>query len=684
MIKTLVVDDEPELLEISKIFLEKSGEISVDVADSAQTALDLIKSTSYDVIVSDYDMPGMDGIRFLKKIRDDGGKIPFILFTGKGREEIVIEALNNGATFYLQKGSDITAQYAELISKIRMADRQYRAEQSVQDSHRQMESILSFLPDPTIAIDRGGNLIVWNHAAEEMTGIMAADVLGNNKYSYAVPFYGKPRPLLADLILHPDERLMSTYYHMQEISPRLLIGECQVDLPEGKHLVLWVKATPLYDAEGRVSGAIEIFRDITERVKIISERRAARETLARKNEEILSRNEQLAAIEEELRQTLDELQQSHRLVLENEKKYRALVEALPDALLIHENKKITYGNPAACALFGVGSMAQLSRIPLDTLIGNGTGEAILARSGEICAGKIQAGPQGYTIKKPDGQMIHVEAFFSPVDVEGRVLVQILFHEVTRQKISEEQIGRQHDEVERYAHALARANRNLNLMYSITRHDILNHLTVLTGFMELAGTCITDPVVADYLKKQKCAAQAIYQSILFTRDYQDLGIHDPEWQNLQDLVTCVTAQANAPRIRFIIALDGLEIYADPLLEKVFYNLIDNSLRHGGDVSAVTVSFQKNDRGVLLIYNDNGGGIPTDEKPHIFERGVGKNTGLGLYLVQEILALTDITVRETGEPGHGAQFEMQVPLHSLRFTSVQAPKSKDNVHPNLTSP
>jgi PAS domain S-box len=683
MIRTLVVDDEPALLEISKIFLERSGEITVDTANSAYAALSCMGTVSYDVIVSDYEMPGMDGILLLKKIREGGGKTPFILFTGKGREEIVIEALNCGATFYLQKGADTKTQYAELVSKIRIADRQYRAEQSAEDSHSQMESILSFLPDPTIAIDQTGNLIVWNRAAEEMTGILAADVIGKGNYACAVPFYGKSRPLLANLILHPDERLMSTAYHMREITPRLLIGECEVNLPGGKNLTLWVKATPLYDAEGRVSGAIEIFRDITERVRIISEHRAAREALSRKNEEMLSRNEQLAAIEEELRQTLDELQQSHRLVEENEKKYRALVDALPDALLIHEEGKIVYGNPAACTLFGA-DLHRLVRIPLVSLFGNTTGEILVSLSEDVIAGKTQLCSLEFSLEKPDGKIVWLETTISPVGDNGRTRIQIFFHDITRQKIALEQAASQHSETQQYAHALNRANKNLNLLYAITRHDILNQLTVLTGFMELSSERVTDPVMQDYFKKQKCAAQAIYRNILFTRDYQALGIHEPVWQNLQDLATCITSQANAPGIRFTVTAEGLEVYADPLFEKIFYNLIDNSLRHGKQVSEIAITSKKDESGVTLVYEDNGTGIPPAEKVRIFERGYGKNTGLGLYLVQEILSLTDITIQETGKPGHGARFEIQIPEQSFRYAAVQSPGNNDCASPHPMPP
>ncbi|NLD99668.1 MAG: response regulator, partial [Fibrobacter sp.] len=103
-ISFLYVDDEEELLTIAKLFLERTGEFRVDIAKSAQEVLQSGSLQSYDAIISDYQMPGMNGIEFLKAVRDQDKDIPFILFTGKGREEVVIEAINNGADFYLQKG----------------------------------------------------------------------------------------------------------------------------------------------------------------------------------------------------------------------------------------------------------------------------------------------------------------------------------------------------------------------------------------------------------------------------------------------------------------------------------------------------------------------------------------------------------------------------------------------------
>ncbi len=119
MYTILYVDDEPVLLDVGKHFLERSGEFRVDIITSAPVALTLLNEKAYDAIISDYQMPDMDGIEFLKKIRSSGNAIPFILFTGRGREEVVIQALNEGADFYLQKGGEPKSQFAELSNKIR-------------------------------------------------------------------------------------------------------------------------------------------------------------------------------------------------------------------------------------------------------------------------------------------------------------------------------------------------------------------------------------------------------------------------------------------------------------------------------------------------------------------------------------------------------------------------------------
>jgi CheY-like chemotaxis protein len=142
MITVLYVDDEPGLLEIGKIFLEKIGNFSVETCSSAPEALKLLEQTTYSAILSDYDMPVMNGIQFLKAVRVRYPNLPFVIFTGKGREEVVIEALNNGVDFYLQKGGDIKSQFAELSHKLRRAVEHRQSQRQIRHLAR-LYSILS-------------------------------------------------------------------------------------------------------------------------------------------------------------------------------------------------------------------------------------------------------------------------------------------------------------------------------------------------------------------------------------------------------------------------------------------------------------------------------------------------------------------------------------------------------------
>jgi len=117
--KVLLVDDDPLFLELSKLFLEDFHGITSDTVESAKEALKKLETESYDVVVSDYNMPFMDGIMFLRAIRDQRINIPFILFTGVGKEEIMQKAIENGATSFIQKTGDPKTQCSELSKRIR-------------------------------------------------------------------------------------------------------------------------------------------------------------------------------------------------------------------------------------------------------------------------------------------------------------------------------------------------------------------------------------------------------------------------------------------------------------------------------------------------------------------------------------------------------------------------------------
>ncbi len=266
MLHVLYVDEEPDHLDNSKLFLEATGEFSLDTAVSAQAGLDALEKRAYDAVVSDFQMPGMDGIEFLKAVRSKFGSIPFILFTGRGREEVVIEAINNGTDFYIQKGGDPRAQFAELAHQIRQAVARRTAERSCIESEKRLSDIINFLPDATFAIDKAGTVIAWNRAIEEMTGIAASAVMGKGNYKYALPFYGERRPILIDLIFSsPDE--IRTHYSSIVQDGTMLTAETALPRVRGEPRTLWGKAVPLYNQNGQITGAIESIRDITDRKK---------------------------------------------------------------------------------------------------------------------------------------------------------------------------------------------------------------------------------------------------------------------------------------------------------------------------------------------------------------------------------------------------------------------------------
>jgi PAS domain S-box-containing protein len=322
MYTVLYVDDEESLLEVGKLFLEGDGRFSVDIITSSPAALSLMEKKNYDAIISDYQMPEMDGIEFLKRVRNAGNQIPFILFTGRGREEVVIQALNEGADFYLQKGGDTVPQFAELAHKVRLAVEQRRAESSIRDHERREQEIINFLPDATFAIDMNGTVIAWNRAIEEMTGVPAGQMLGKGNYEYALPFYGERRPILINLLFATDDEIRNRYSDIVR-DGTMLTAETTLPRPRGEQRTLWAKASPLYDMDGNVVGAIEAIRDITGRKTAETELRKSHDEL---EERVNQRTADLYAANMQLHKEVETRKHIATALQESEKRYRSIVD----------------------------------------------------------------------------------------------------------------------------------------------------------------------------------------------------------------------------------------------------------------------------------------------------------------------------------------------------------------------
>ncbi len=217
-------------------------------------------------------------------------------------------------------------------------------------------------------------------------------------------------------------------------------------------------------------------------------------------------------------------------------------------------------------------------------------------------------------------------------------------------------------------ALRQANRKLNLLSGITRHDINNQLLILNGYLEISKKCTGNAEkMTDFIERERTITKTIERQIAFTKEYEAIGVNAPVWQDCRTLVDTAAQQVQPGTIVVKNEIPpGLEVFADPLVMKVCYNLMDNAVRHGGRITTIRFFMDGRDGNHSIVYEDDGVGIPAEEKEQIFGRGFGKNTGMGLFLSAEILSITGITIRETGEPGKGARFELTVPEGAWRNT------------------
>jgi signal transduction histidine kinase len=219
------------------------------------------------------------------------------------------------------------------------------------------------------------------------------------------------------------------------------------------------------------------------------------------------------------------------------------------------------------------------------------------------------------------------------------------------------------------HALISANTRIQLLNDITRHDIINSLTGLLLLLGRRESRTPDPELRGEIQKEKEIAELIHRQIAFTRDYQEIGLRKPEWQNVEDIITKAWIGHKIGPVTIDIQIHGLEIFADLLLEKVFYNLIDNAFRYGGPaMTAIRFTAHREGDSMVVVCEDDGLGISGETRKNLFRRGFGRNTGYGLFLIREVLSISGLTIAENSKPGSGARFEILVPKGLYRCTGA----------------
>jgi PAS domain S-box-containing protein len=339
----------------------------------------------------------------------------------------------------------------------------------------------------------------------------------------------------------------------------------------------------------------------------------------------------------------------------SELQYRRLFETAQDAILIldADTGKIVDANPCIQERLGY---------TLDYFVGKQLWELGFIRDKSFAKKAFhELETKGYIryydlpLETKTGRAMDVE-FISNIYLVGvKRIIQCNIRDITDWKQTKD--------------ALFQANKKLNLLSSITRHDINNQMMILTGNLAMLEEGQPEPARNEYFRDAVSAAQRISAIIQFTREYEQIGRNDPVWQDCRNLVEMVAEQAPLGQVPVQNDLPaGMEVFVDPLIARVFSNLMDNAVRHGGMITTIRFSFLESGDDPLIVCEDDGVGISLQEKEKIFEQGFGKNTGLGLFLSREILGITGITITETGEPGKGARFEIVVPKGNCRFTRV----------------
>ena len=731
-IKVLHVDDDAGLLKLAKQVLQTEGPFQVETALSVQEAFEKMKKEKFDVIVSDYMMPEKDGLAFLKELRENGENIPFIIFTGKGREEIAKEALNLGADQYLNKTGDPEIVYCELARSITKAAKIREAEEALRDSEEKFRAISESAGNATISIDAQGTIVFWNRVAETIFGYSANEMIGKPMtlamperfrddhqrktaawFSSEPPASGKTFEIVG-LRKDGNEFPLEASFSMWKMKGKTFLTIAARDITrqkqtwealkraeeEAKSTLSLLSATLESTADGilvvNMEGKMAIFnRKFVEMWHIPDDIVASRDNsqaLAFVRDQLKEPEKCLAKVRELYAQLdvdshdllefkdgrvferysrpqriggtvagrvwsfrdVTEDKKAEKQIRENKQKFEGLFIGNPEAAVyLSQDFHILDMNPRFFELFGY---------PLEEIKGKHINEVVVppdrTEEGHMLD---QRAAKGYVYfdtarKRKGGSLIPVSVSAAPIIVEGRLVGHVAMYK----DISE--LKRTEAAMKEMMQKLATMNEKLRVVGSLTRHDVRNKLSVVTGNIFLAKKRLPDnPEVLDYLHDIDSACQQILEIFDFARNYETLG--DEELKNVDVAETvekAVSLFSDLKGIKVSNECQGLKVLADSLLTRLFYNLIDNSLKYGEKITHIRVYYEKSDKAQLrLIYQDDGNGIPLAEKPNLFKEGYGKGTGYGLYLIKKMMEVYGWTIQETGEPGRGAQFTITIP-------------------------
>jgi PAS domain S-box-containing protein len=588
-IRVLLVDDETGL-NIAKQCLELEGPFQVDAATSVDEATEKMKREEYDAVVSEYRIPGKDGLQFLNELRASGNSIPFIIFTGKGGEEVAVRALNLGADQYLSKTDDPETAYSGLAQAIRSTVDREKAEQALRTSEEKFRNIVENSQDVIMLTRPDGVIAYLSPACSRVLEYEPAELVDR------LPW-----------IFHPDD-----LEKVKAANSEAMKGgkgsdfECRVITKTGK--IRWIShsSSPII-ANGKVKLILSVVRDITDRKKAEQE------------------------------------------FIESQEKFAGLFKSNPEATVYTDpSMHILDINPRFTDVLGYTIEEVKGKRLIDIVVPKN-----LIEEGKMLDEKAAEGYVYHdTLRmKKDGSLIPVALSAAPISIQGRLVGYIgVYKDISELKSAEKK--------------LAMMNEKLRVIGGLTRHDVRNKLSTVTGNAFLIKKKYEDHAdIIDALKETEQACKEIVRIFDFARTYEMLGVEELTYIDLEKTIdNAVSLFSNSINVKVVNDCHGLTVLADSLLGQLFYNLIDNSLKYGQKITTIRVRYEKADQDKLKVfYEDDGVGIPVANKPLIFREGfsTGGSTGYGLCLIKKMMEVYGWTIQETGEPGKCVQFVIEMP-------------------------
>jgi PAS domain S-box-containing protein len=345
---------------------------------------------------------------------------------------------------------------------------------------------------------------------------------------------------------------------------------------------------------------------------------------------------------------------------ESEDKYRTTFDSSFDALMLLDRKGFFDCNTSTLKMFGCKSVNEFTKYHPADLSPSAQPDGTSSMQAAITHIN-QAFDKGtdhffWVHKRTDGTTFPADVLLTRIKLECRNVLQATVRDITEQKKAEEQLRENSDRIKEM-------NEKLRVVGSLTRHDVRNKLSAITGYSYILKKKHADEAdIVEGLYVMEKAVKEVEKIFDFAKAYEQLGVEKLVYTDAEKTINEAAQMFSGLTFQVINGCHGLALLADSFLRQLFYNLIDNTRKYGETATTIRVHYEKADPNSLrLIYEDDGVGIPSESKQHLFKQGfsMGGSTGYGLYLIKKMIDVYGWKIEESGQAGKGAKFVMTIP-------------------------